>query len=86
MMPWRNGTWTACFLVIFTEAGHFAWNRRRICAGYGLVSGTAEGVFDSKDGKRHLVLSAGLGNTEVIPRFNNIPEIVCVDLVPEGGW
>ena len=45
--------------------------------------GELKGIFDSEDGKRHLVLSAGLGNTEVVPRFNNIPEIVCVDLVPE---
>lgn len=49
----------------------------------GWFPGRLRGVFDSKDEKRHLVLSAGLGNTEIVPRFNNIPEIVCVDLVPE---
>lgn len=49
----------------------------------GWFPGRLRGVFDSKDGERHLVLSAGLGNTEIVPRFNNIPEIVCVDLVPE---
>lgn len=38
MMPWRNGTWTACFLVIFTEGRSFclesAAYMRRIWAGF----------------------------------------------------
>lgn len=50
----------------------------------GWFPGQLKGIFDSEDGKRHLVLSSGLGNTELVPRFNNIPEIVCVELMPDG--
>ena len=31
----------------------------------------------------YLILSRGLGNTDTIPRFNNIPEIVVADFLPE---
>lgn len=51
----------------------------------GWFPGQLKGIFDSEDGKRHLVLSSGLGNTELVPRFNNIPEIVCVELMPDGN-
>ena len=51
----------------------------------GWFPGQLKGIFDSEDRKRHLVLSSGLGNTELVPRFNNIPEIVCVELMPDGN-
>lgn len=51
----------------------------------GWFPGQLKGIFDSEDGKRHLVLSSGLGNTELVPRFNNIPEIACVELMPDGN-
>lgn len=51
----------------------------------GWFPGTLKGIFSSKTGNKELILSSGLGNTEVIPRINNIPEIVVIDLVPQSS-
>ena len=51
----------------------------------GWFSGKLRGVYTSSDGSSSLVLSAGLGNTEWVPRFHNVPEIVTVDLLPESA-
>ena len=47
----------------------------------GWFPGDLSGLHYSNDRSHTLVLSRGLGSTEKIPRFNNVPEVVVVNLV-----
>lgn len=50
---------------------------------FGWFPDKLEGLYYSSDESKVMALSRGLGSTEVIPRFNNIPEVVVVDLLPQ---
>lgn len=46
----------------------------------GYWCGKEAGLYYSDDQSKIMVLTRGLGNTEKIPRINNIPEIVVIDI------
>lgn len=48
----------------------------------GWFPGRECGLYWSEDGHRVMVLSRGLGNTERLPRLNNVPEVLVLDLLP----
>ena len=48
----------------------------------GWFPGRECGLYRSEDGHRVMVLSRGLGNTDRLPRLNNIPEVLVLDLLP----
>lgn len=46
----------------------------------GYFCGKEMGLYYSDNQKKIMILTRGLGNTEKIPRVNNVPEIVVVDI------
>ena len=48
----------------------------------GLFPGRLAGLFPSSDGSKTLVVSRGLGNSLPVPRLNNPPQVLTVDLMP----
>ena len=49
----------------------------------GLFPGWMEGRIASEDGSKSLILSRGLGNSLPIPRLNNPPQVLVVDVIPK---
>ena len=50
---------------------------------HGIFPGQLCGLYYSQDRERVMVLSRGLGSRGSVPRINNVPEIVVVDILPQ---
>lgn len=86
--PWLEYGFTKTWDIDCIFTGHLHGGQVRLpfiggvyAPEFGWFPGKLEGVYE-KD-QTSVVLSRGLGSYGVVPRFNNIPEIVVVDLVGE---
>lgn len=64
-------------------APDMGWFPGQLCGIYNNNGKDGSEKCKEKMSQSYLVLSRGLGSGQMIPRFNNIPEIVVVDFVPE---
>lgn len=48
--------------------------------GQGFLPGEVNGKYESEDRSRTMILIRGLGNSVPLPRINNVPEVVVVDI------
>lgn len=88
--PWVDWGYNNLYPVNLVLSGHyhggmiyFPLLERGLYAPYvGWFPENVRGVFEGE--KATCVLSAGLGSEYQIPRIHNNPEIVVVDLIPEG--
>lgn len=47
---------------------------------FGWFYGRLQGLYSSDDGRKHLILSRGLGSAKSVPRVNNIPEVMNITI------
>ena len=86
---WIRNDGISCWGVDLVFSGHTHGGQFRLPWVGGVYApdmeffpGRLEGQYHSSDGSKTLILSRGLGNSLPVPRLNNPPQVLVVDLVP----
>lgn len=89
-VSWINNDAISYWDVEFVFSGHLHGGQWKlpltgpvIAPDMGWFPERTDGVFDSGDGQKHLIVSRGLGNSLPLFRLNNPPQLLVVDIVPE---